>query len=112
MLANALQDALPRSRREVVAASGAEAVETITCRGGTIDLVILDMIMPDMDGGITFDRIRAIMPRIPVLLSSGYSQDNQALAILQKGCNGFIQKPYTLSGLSQKIRRIFEGVEV
>ena len=96
----------------VVAASGAEAVETITRRGDTIDLVILDMIMPDMDGGITFDRIRAIMPRIPVLLSSGYSQDNQALAIMQKGCNGFIQKPYTLSGLSQKIRRIFEGVEV
>jgi PAS domain S-box-containing protein len=96
----------------VVAANGAEAVETITRRGDTIDLVILDMIMPDMDGGTTFDRLRAIMPRIPVLLSSGYSQDGQAIDIMQKGCNGFIQKPYTLSALSQKIRRIFESVEV
>ena len=95
----------------VVASNGAEAVETITRRGDTINLVILDMIMPDMDGGTTFDRLRAIMPGIPVLLSSGYSQDGQAIAIMQKGCNGFIQKPYTLSGLSRKIRRILEGLE-
>jgi PAS domain S-box-containing protein len=94
--------------RVVVAASGAEAVETITHRGDTINLVILDMIMPDMDGGTTFDRIRAIMPRMPVLLSSGYSQDGQAIEIMQKGCNGFIQKPYALSELSKKIRKVFE----
>ncbi len=96
----------------VVAANGTAAVETITRQGDTIDLVILDMIMPDMDGGTTFDRLRAIMPGIPVLLSSGYSQDGQAIDLMQKGCNGFIQKPYTLAALSQKIRRIFEGVEV
>jgi CheY-like chemotaxis protein len=95
----------------VVAASGAEAVETITRRGDTINLVILDMIMPDMDGGTTFDRIRAIMPKMPVLLSSGYSQNGQAIDIMQKGCNGFIQKPYTLANLSQKIRRILEGFD-
>jgi CheY-like chemotaxis protein len=95
----------------VVAASGAEAVETITRRGDTINLVILDMIMPDMDGGTTFDRIRAVMPKMPVLLSSGYSQNGQAIDIMQKGCNGFIQKPYTLANLSQKIRKILEGVD-
>ncbi len=95
----------------VVAASGAEAVETITRRGDSIDLVILDMIMPDMDGGATFDRLRAIMPRIPVLLASGYSINGQAIDIMQKGCKGFIQKPFTLAELSQKIRLVFEGVE-
>lgn len=96
----------------VVAASGAEAVEAINRRGNTIHMVILDMIMPDMGGGATFDRIRAIMPKMPVLLSSGYSQNGQAISIMQKGCNGFIQKPYTLAGLSQKIRRIFDELDV
>jgi CheY-like chemotaxis protein len=95
----------------VVAASGAEAVETITRRGDSINLVILDMIMPDMDGGTTFDRLRAITPKIPVLLSSGYSINGQAIDIMQKGCKGFIQKPFTLSELSQKIRQIFEDAK-
>jgi two-component system, cell cycle sensor histidine kinase and response regulator CckA len=92
----------------VVAASGAEAVEVINQRGDSIDLVILDMIMPEMDGGMTFDRIHAIMPNIAVLLSSGYSINGQAINIMQKGCKGFIQKPFTLSELSQKIRRTLE----
>lgn len=95
--------------RVVVAASGTEAVEKITIQGSSIDLVILDMIMPDMDGGTTFDRLRAIMPKMPVLLSSGYSIDGQANVLLQNGCKGFIQKPFTLSELSQKIRRIIEA---
>ncbi|MDK9708766.1 MAG: response regulator [Desulforhopalus sp.] len=96
----------------VVAASGAEAVETISRRGRSIDLVILDMIMPDMDGGRTFNRLQAIKPGIAVLLSSGYSLDGQANDIMQNGCKGFIQKPFTLSELSQKIRRVFEDIEV
>jgi two-component system, cell cycle sensor histidine kinase and response regulator CckA len=94
--------------RVVAVASGAEAVEAITHRGDTIDLVMLDIIMPDMDGIKTFDRIRAIMPRMPVIFASGYSQDGQAIDIIQKGCNGFIQKPYNLPDLSQKIRKAFE----
>jgi CheY-like chemotaxis protein len=92
----------------IVAASGAEAVEVISQRGDSIDLVILDMIMPEMDGGMTFDRLHAIMPNIAVLLSSGYSINGQAINIMQKGCKGFIQKPFTLSELSQKIRRTLE----
>ncbi len=92
--------------RVVVCREGIEAVKTITDRGNEIDLVILDMIMPGMDGGTTFDRIREIRPEIPVLLSSGYALNGQASEILRRGCNGFIQKPYNVSDLSDKVRSV------
>jgi two-component system, cell cycle sensor histidine kinase and response regulator CckA len=76
---------------------------------GGIDLVILDMIMPGMDGGATFDRIRELRPAMPVILSSGYAIDGQAQQILEKGCNGFLQKPFTISALSRQIRETLSG---
>jgi len=68
-----------------------------------IDLVILDMVMPVMGGGETFDRLKALDPRVKVLLSSGYSIDEQAQAIIDRGCCGFIQKPYHLDSLAAKV---------
>jgi two-component system, cell cycle sensor histidine kinase and response regulator CckA len=94
--------------RAFVAAGGKQAVETILEKGDEIDLVILDLIMPGLDGGETFDRIREIKPDIPVMLSSGYSIDGQATEILKKGADGFIQKPFQLSELSQTIRKILD----
>jgi len=64
--------------------------------------------MPDMDGGQAFDRIREIRPQVPVMLSTGYALDGQASEIMKKGCNGFIQKPFTLSELSRKIRKVLD----
>jgi len=72
------------------------------------DLVILDMIMPDMGGGDTFDRLREIDPDIKVLLSSGYSINGQATEILDRGCDGFIQKPFNINQLSRKAREILD----
>jgi len=73
------------------------------------DLVILDMIMPDMGGAETFAEIKKINSGIKVLLSSGYSIDGEACRILDSGCNGFIQKPFTILEISKKIREILEG---
>jgi two-component system, cell cycle sensor histidine kinase and response regulator CckA len=92
----------------MVCRGGQEAVQTITDRGSEIDLVILDLIMPGMDGGTTFDRIRGIQPGMPVLLSSGYANNCHADKIMRRGCNGFIQKPYNISELSQKIRKVLD----
>jgi len=64
--------------------------------------------MPDMSGGDTFDRLREIDPDIKVLLSSGYSINGQATEILERGCDGFIQKPFNMKGLSQKLRQILD----
>jgi CheY-like chemotaxis protein len=94
--------------RVIEALGGMQAIETILEKGDEIDLVILDLIMPGLDGSKTFDRIREIQPDIPVMLSSGYSIDGQASEILKKGGNGFIQKPFKLSDLSQAIRKILD----
>ncbi len=92
--------------RIVVSRGGQEAIKTITDMGKEIDLVILDLIMPGMDGGKTFDRIREIQPQMLVLLSSGYAINGQAHEIMLRGCNGFIQKPYNLTELSNKVRTV------
>lgn len=93
----------------VVAYGGEKAIDVIQNKGDEIDLVILDLIMPGMDGGKVFDRIKEILPAIMVMLSSGYAINGQAEEILKRGCNGFIQKPFNLSELSQKIRKILDG---
>jgi CheY-like chemotaxis protein len=66
------------------------------------------MIMPGMGGGATYDRLKEINPHIKVLLSSGYSINGQAQGILDRGCNGFIQKPFQIKELSQKLREILD----
>lgn len=105
-----IQKILERLGYRVIAAqSGLEAVEIAKRRGGEIDLVLLDMIMPGMDGGETFDRIREVQPKMPILLCSGYAIDGQAQQILQRGCNGFIQKPFNLSEISRKIRQLLDA---
>jgi two-component system cell cycle sensor histidine kinase/response regulator CckA len=103
---------LSRLGYKVLAArSGREAIEIISKThklGSSPDLVILDMIMPDMCGGETFDRIKAINPDIKVLLSSGYSINSKARGILERGCDGFIQKPFNIKQLSQRSREILD----
>ncbi|HPC02358.1 MAG TPA: PAS domain S-box protein [Syntrophales bacterium] len=90
----------------VTARSGGEAVELFLENEGKIDLVILDMIMPGMSGARTFECLRAIDPAIRVLLSSGYSMAGQAQEIMDRGCNGFLQKPFRMENLSRKIQDI------
>jgi len=95
--------------RLYVAGSGQEAIAIYMEKQNEIDLVILDMVMPGISGGETFDRLRAINPKVRVLLSSGYSEDGQAKEILDRGCNGFIQKPFAFRALSQKVRDVLDA---
>jgi len=90
------------------ARGGKEAVELYQKNQATIDIVVLDMIMPEMGGEETYDTLKEINPKVKVLLSSGYSIDGKAKEILEKGCDGFIQKPFTIEELSQKIREILD----
>jgi len=93
----------------LVAMNGEEAISLFEEKNEDIDLVLLDMIMPGRGGGEVFDAIRAVDPEAKVLLSSGYSEDGEAKKILDRGCNGFIQKPYDIKKLSKKIREILEN---
>ncbi|MEW6663704.1 MAG: PAS domain S-box protein [Thermodesulfobacteriota bacterium] len=92
--------------RVLAVKSGREALEIYRKDPAAIDAVVLDMIMPDMGGGETFDWLKQIDPGVKVLLSSGYSVDGQAKEILSRGCSGFIQKPFHIQDLSQELRRI------
>ncbi len=88
------------------ASSGMEAVEIYKDKKDVIDLVILDMVMPELGGGETFDKMKKVNPKIKVLLSSGYSKDGKATEILNRGCMGFIQKPFSLQKLSEKVNDV------
>jgi two-component system cell cycle sensor histidine kinase/response regulator CckA len=94
--------------RVLTARDGREAIELYQKNQDDIDIVILDMIMPNISGSDTYDRMKEINPDIKVLLSSGYSIDGQATDILSRGCNGFIQKPFTINELSAAIRQILD----
>ena len=90
---------------EVLTASdGDSALRLFQREQARIDLIILDMVMPGIGGGETFDRLKVIDPGVKVLLSSGYSLNGQATEIIQRGCVGFIQKPFSLAQLSVKLK--------
>ena len=90
----------------MIAGSGKEAIDVYRENQDKIHMVILDMIMPDIGGGDTFDSLKEINPDAKVLLSSGYSINGQAQEILDRGCNGFAQKPFSIADISKKIREI------
>jgi CheY-like chemotaxis protein len=92
-----------------IARGGKAAVNMYRKQCDEIDMVILDMIMPDLGGAETYNRLKKINPDVKVLLSSGYSLDGQANQILESGCDGFIQKPFNLKQLSGKIRDILDN---
>jgi CheY-like chemotaxis protein len=88
---------------------GRAGMEMFQAHQQEIDLVILDMIMPDVGGSEVFDHIRQLCPGAKILLSSGYNIDFQASSLMGQGCNGFIQKPFNLKSFSSKIREILDG---
>jgi two-component system cell cycle sensor histidine kinase/response regulator CckA len=90
----------------LTARDGKEAIEVYQQNRQKVAMIILDLIMPEMGGGETYDRLKEIDPNVKVLLSSGYSIDGQATEILKRGCNGFLQKPFSMRDLSQKLRQI------
>jgi two-component system cell cycle sensor histidine kinase/response regulator CckA len=95
--------------RVIPVGSGQEAVAVYMEKGKEIDLVILDMIMPGISGGRTFDILRGINPDVVVILASGYSAEGEARAIINRGCRGFIQKPFQLQALSRSVREVLNG---
>ncbi len=84
----------------LTAKDGKEAIKVYRKNRDNIDIVVLDMVMPNMGGGEAYDRMKEMNPNVKVLLSSGYSIDGEASEILERGCDGFIQKPFTMKELS------------
>jgi two-component system cell cycle sensor histidine kinase/response regulator CckA len=92
----------------LVADGGQAAVDLFSDQQDRIDLVILDYVMPGMGGREVFEALKQIQPEVNVLLSSGYSSTDQVAALIERGCRGFIQKPYDTVKMSRTIRTILD----
>ena len=92
----------------LLARNGEEALDVYQKNREAIDIIILDMIMPDIGGKEIYSRLKDINADIKVLFASGYSMNNQTSEIVKGGCNGYIQKPYTMPQISQSIRKVLD----
>ncbi|BCS98153.1 hypothetical protein DSLASN_37850 [Desulfoluna limicola] len=90
----------------MTADNGVSAVEMYKQEKGKIDLVILDLIMPGIDGIDTYHLLKEIDPDVKVLISSGYRKDARVETFLKEPCSGFIKKPFSLSLLSDEVRKL------
>ena len=84
------------------ARDGQEALEVFENNKNTVDLVILDMRMP-YNGGRAFDQLKQIKSDVKVLIASGYTEDQRIREMFKQGCIGFIQKPFNVNLLSEKV---------
>ncbi len=104
------QKLLTRKGYDVLtAAGGLEGIQAFEKHRDTIDLVVLDMIMPTVGGEEVFGRIRAVDPDAKVLLASGYAVDDRVAELLQRGRSGFIKKPFGIKEMSHKIQEILNA---
>jgi CheY-like chemotaxis protein len=89
----------------LTASDGIEAVEVFRARTGEIAAVILDVTMPRMGGEEAFRQMHQLDPTVPVILSSGYDEQDAVSRFAGKGLAGFIQKPYRMESLAEKLRK-------
>ncbi len=103
---------LAREGYEVLtAADGAAALEVFERRGGKVDLVLLDMTMPQLNGAETYSRLRRLRSEVPVILSSGYNEQDATSRFAGKGLAGFLRKPWTAEGLRDAVRGVLGGTD-
>lgn len=89
----------------MTAASGHETVACYEKSGASIDLVMIDMNMPEMDGLTCFDALRRINPRVRALLATGYGDDPPAQELINEGLLDLVRKPYDTATLTEAARR-------
>jgi signal transduction histidine kinase/CheY-like chemotaxis protein len=91
--------------RAVATGSARDALGEYRAARGSIDLVLLDMSMPEMDGLACLQALREVDPGVRVLVSSGYARDGRAQQMLDEGATGFVQKPFVLRELAEAVER-------
>ena len=94
--------------RVVTARDGFQAIDIYRKLGEQVALIILDFTMPVMDGTDVFNELREINPKVPVVLSSGFAEQERLRAMLARGLRGFIPKPYTQQKLLTQIRSVLD----
>ncbi len=95
--------------RVLSAPDGASALSMYRERQQDIDLVIADMVMPRMSGSELFAHMKEINPTVRVIVSSGYSHDQEGQRMLRHGCLGYLQKPYNIESLNHLVRSVLDS---
>ena len=96
----------------LLAENGLDAVEIYENNPGAVDLVLLDMVMPKAGGHQTFYKLKAVDPKVKVLLSSGFVSENEVQDLLDQGACGFLPKPHRLPVVLKEIRRVLDADKV
>jgi CheY-like chemotaxis protein len=96
--------------RVVTAKDGFEAIDIYRKLGERISLIILDFTMPLMDGSDVFTELLDINPKVPVVLSSGFAEQDRLRGMLARGLRGFIPKPYTQDRLLTEVRTTLDTI--
>jgi CheY-like chemotaxis protein len=96
--------------KALVARNGLEAVEVFRSYKDEIALVVLDLVMPKMNGKQACAMIKDIRRDAKILISTGYSVDEEVEKFLNSGgCSGFIQKPFSLNEFAGALRKILDN---
>lgn len=91
--------------------SPVKALDYYHSNWANFDLVIIDMLMPEMDGQQLFEAMKAINPSIKAIIASGYSSEKRIAQALQAGISAYVSKPFTYEILEEKIAAIFNPTE-
>ncbi len=96
----------------ITASDGAEAVSTFRKQSDEIDLVLMDLTMPNLDGVAAMHELRRIKPDLKIILSSGFNEQELDERINGQNPSGFIRKPYSMKNLETELRRVMLGAAV
>ena len=93
----------------IIASNGEQAIEIFQSQKKQIKVVLLDLVMPVMDGSECFARLRHLDPLVKIVLMSGYSHMDQVKNMIKLGVSGFLQKPFKLSDLSNILSNLIDS---
>ena len=93
----------------LLAKSGDEGIQIYSEQFSSIDLILLDLIMPHMNGAICFDRLKSINPAVKVVVSSGISDLHKKKEMERLGISGFLEKPFSVTRMARKLQEILEN---
>lgn len=91
--------------------NGFEGIKIFEENKSEIDVVILDLNMPEMDGEVAFEKLKFIKPEIKIILATGFAINGTVQMLLDKGADGYIKKPFTIQELSDILEKVLKKNE-